>query len=206
MPMRTPVRRASFGSQPASRIASAATRSINDCWGSISPAPWAGSGTGRPGTPGIRDDGPEESRPDPGSNPRLATPLVTPPGPASTQPAPICPPRRWELHDETLRLPGTRLGRGIRLPVSPGRTRAAPFLDQHMGVDASEAEAADGGPTGLAGARDGQGSGRVRMRNGLCSNPRSGAGRSKFAVGGNTPCFRASRTLSNPAAPAAVSA
>src|SRR5205814_5109588 len=58
---------------------------------------------------------------------------------------------------------------------------------------------------GWPGARASQGSGLVRTRNGLVSSSSLGAGRSKFALGGKTRCFKASRTLSRPAAPAAVS-
>ena len=59
---------------------------------------------------------------------------------------------------------------------------------------------------GWPAARAGQGSGWVRTRNGLFSKPSWGPARSKFAVGGRMRCLSASRTLSNPAAPAAVSA
>ena len=51
----------------------------------------------------------------------------------------------------------------------------------------------------------GQGSARVRTRNGPDSNPSSGAASSKWAVGGSSRCPSAKSTLSNPAAPAAVS-
>ncbi len=58
---------------------------------------------------------------------------------------------------------------------------------------------------GWPGARAGQGSGWDSTRNGLSSKPRWGPARSKLAVGGSRRCLRASSTLSNPAAPAAVS-
>ena len=54
--------------------------------------------------------------------------------------------------------------------------------------------------------RLGQGSLSLRMRKGLASSPSLGEAWLKLAVGGKTLCSIASKTLSKPAAPAAVSA
>ena len=74
-----------------------------------------------------------------------------------------------------------------------------------MGIDPTEAEAADGRAPGLGGSSGRPGLGLGETRNGLSSRPRWGPDRSKLAVGGNRRFLRARSTLSKPAAPAAVS-
>ncbi len=204
--MRTPVRRASFGFHPASRIASAATRSISDCWGSISLSSLGGIRNWSTRNSSEESRSPEnDSSRVPGS-PDTSSWIASFPaiGPICAEMPTIAigdPPRVFPL------------ARCILMEATGGRAPTAARRPSPAHSSMSTWALIPPNPNPLIAARRGrplagagQGSGRLKIRNGLRSNPRAGGASSKFAVGGSTPCLRAIRTLSNPAAPAAVSA
>ncbi len=175
-------------------IASAATRSISDCWGSISASSLGGM----------------RNWPIGNSSERMRRSSGRPSGPEDQSSESLAAFQRPELGGDAD--DGDRRG----LAGSPrGASTADVGDDRPAGTHSSISTWALMPPKpnplmaarrGRPECRAGHGSARVRTRNGLSSSPSCGLDRSKFAVGGRVRCFSAIRTLSRPAAPAAVSA